>query len=123
MHGRDLTPLLDCPDRKWEHPVFLTYTARSYRPDTARIQTKEELPGTVPWYGFVIKDRFKYIQTFIEGEIPELYHIDNDPDELYNLALLPQFRKTVEGHQQLLVSELKRTNAQFVDKLPAVKGF
>ncbi len=123
MHGRDLTPLFRRPNRKWEHPVFLTYTARSYRPDTHTIQKKEELPGQVPWYGFVIKDRLKYIQTFIEGEIPELYHIDNDPHELHNLALMPQYRTQVNKHQKLLVSELKRTNAQFVDSLPSVKGF
>ena len=65
----------------------------------------------------------KYIQTFIEGEIPELYHIDNDPHELHNLALMPQYRTQVNKHQKLLVSELKRTNAQFVDSLPSVKGF
>lgn len=123
MHGRDLTPLLRRPNRRWDHPLFLTHTARSYRTDTARVQTKEELPGQIPWYGFVIKDRLKYIQTFIEGEIPELYHIDNDPHELHNLALLPQYRTQVKKHQKLLISELKRTNAQFVDSLPSVKGF
>ncbi len=123
LQGHDLTPLLNRPDRNWKHPVFMTYTARSYRPDTHTIQTMDEVPNDVPWYGFVIKDRFKFIQTMIEGEIPELYHIDNDPHELNNLALLPQYRETVKKHHKLLVSELKRTNAQFVDSLPSMKGF
>jgi len=77
----------------------------------------------MPWYAFVVNDRYKYIQTFVEGEIPELYHIDNDPDELTNLALLPEYRDIVESQKALLKSELKRTNARFVDRLPSVAGF
>jgi arylsulfatase A-like enzyme len=123
MDGRDLTPLLKRPDRNWNRPVFLSYTARSYRPENRSIPKPEELANPIPWYGFVIKDRFKFIQTYVENEIPELYHIDNDPHELHNLALLPQYRKTVKQHHKLLVSELKRTKARFVDSLPSMKGF
>lgn len=77
---------------------------------------------SVPWYGFVIEDRFKYIQAFLEDEIPDLYHIDNDPEELHNLALLPQYRQTVTEHPELLKSELARTRARFMADLPSISG-
>lgn len=124
MDGRDMTPLLKNPDRAWDRPAFLTYTKRSYRSDTGVIPEPEPYTGNnVPWYGWVIKDRYKFIQTFVENEIPELYQIDSDPDELHNLALFPEYRDTVKKHHKLLVSELKRTNARFVNSLPAMKGF
>jgi arylsulfatase A-like enzyme len=77
----------------------------------------------MPWYAFVVNERYKYIQSFEENEIPELYHIDKDPDELRNLALLPEYRDIVIKQKALLLSELKRTNARFVDSLPSVRGF
>ncbi|MCB1121608.1 MAG: DUF4976 domain-containing protein, partial [Verrucomicrobiae bacterium] len=70
-----------------------------------------------------IKDRYKFIQTYVDNEIPELYNIDDDPDELHNLALLPEYRDKVKKYHALLVSELKRTDARFVNKLPAMRGF
>ena len=103
--------------------MFLTFTARSYRPDTHTIPTIDQVPNGIPWYGFVIKDRYKFIQSWIEDEIPELYHIDNDPHELNNLALLPQYRHIVEKQHGLLKSELKRTNARFLEALPEMRGF
>ena len=124
MDGRDMSALLKNPDRTWNRPAFLTYTNRSYRPETNKIAEPPAYTGNnVPWYAWVIKDRYKFIQTLVENEIPELYHIDNDPDELNNLALLPQYRNTVKKHHKLLVSELKRTNARFVNSLPPMKGF
>jgi arylsulfatase A-like enzyme len=124
MDGRDMSSLLKNPDQAWDRPAFLTYTNQSYKPDTATIPPPPVYTGNnVPWYAWVIQDRYKFIQTLVENEIPELYHIDNDPDELHNLALLPEYRDTVKKHHQLLVSELKRTNAQFVDSLPSMKGF
>jgi arylsulfatase A-like enzyme len=123
MDGKDLTPLLKRPDRRWDRPVFMSFTYQSYRPESRTIPRIEEQASPIPWYGFVIKDRFKFIQTYVEDEIPELYHIDNDPHELHNLALLPQYREIVKQHRQLLVSKLKRTNAGFVDSLPSMKGF
>jgi arylsulfatase A-like enzyme len=123
FQGRDLTELFKEPERDWNKPVFMTHTAHSYRPNTQRIQTMDELPGEIPWYAFVIQDRFKFVQTFVEGEIPELYHLDDDPGELNNLALLPEYRHHVEKYHKLLISELERTNAQFVDSLPSMRGF
>lgn len=123
FQGRDLTPLFKRPQRNWDHPVFLTFTARSYRPDTGTIPTIDQVPNGIPWYGFVIKDRYKFIQSWIEDEIPELYHIDNDPHELNNLALLPQYRHIVEKQHDLLKAELKRTNARFLESLPKMRGF
>lgn len=123
MDGRDMSSLLKDPAQAWDRPVFLSFTARSYRPETKTIPKADEMAMPIPWYGFVIQDRFKFIQTYVENEIPELYHIDKDPDELNNLALLPEYRDIVKQHHKLLVSELKRTKAQFADSLPSMRGF
>lgn len=124
MDGRDMTPLLLNPDRAWDRPVFLSFTLESFRPNTVNIQPPPVYTGNnMPWYAFVVNDRYKYIQTFVDDEIPELYHIDDDPDELRNLALNPEYREIVKKQKALLASELKRTQAQFADKLPSVRGF
>lgn len=124
MDGRDMSPLLMDPDRAWDRPVFLSFTLESFRPNTEDIQPPPVYTGNnMPWYSFVVNDRYKYIQTYVENEIPELYHIDNDPDELHNLALNPEYREIVKKQKTLLASELKRTHAKFVDKLPSVRGF
>jgi arylsulfatase A-like enzyme len=124
MDGRDMTPLLRDPGQTWDRPVLLSFTRESFKPDTDRIEAPPTYTGNnSPWYSFVVNDRYKYIQSFVENEIPELYHIDDDPDELHNLALLPEYREIVIKQKALLLSELKRTEAKFVDQLPSVRGF
>lgn len=124
MDGRDMTSLLMDPGQTWSRPVLLSFTRESFKPDTDRIEAPPRYTGNnSPWYSFVVNDRYKYIQSFVENEIPELYHIDDDPDELQNLALLPEYRKIVIQQKELLASELKRTKARFVDQLPSVRGF
>jgi len=123
MHGHDLTPLLKDPTSKWDHPAMVTFTGRNYGKDTNQIPDDPDahyLNG-VPWYLSLRKERYKYIRTLVEGEIEELYDIENDPEELTNLALSKSHAKRLQEYRKALIAELRRTDAGIVDNLPAIK--
>lgn len=125
MHGHDLGPLLTNPAADWDHAVLTAMTGQSYGADTDVIPPEgEKLYKTaqVPWYVSLREGKFKYIRTLVEGEIEELYDLEADPEELVNLALKPENRSTVARYRRDLIAELRRTDAGFVDGLPAVAG-
>lgn len=121
MHGYDLTPLLKDPDADWPHPVLMTLTGENYGSNTHVIPppAEQELVG-VPWWVSLTEGHFKYIRTLIEGEVEELYDLKNDPEELENLAMNPDYQEKLRAMRSATVAELKRTGAGFVDELPAV---
>ena len=69
---------------------------------------------------FLRQGRYKYIRTLIEGEIEELYDLENDPDELHNLALQREHQSTLREYRAALIAELERTNAGILENLPAI---
>ena len=127
MHGYDLSPLLQDPDADWNKPSLLVHTAKQYGSDTDVIPAIDDPnlyhgPG-IPWYVLLSQGRYKYIRTLIEGETEELYDLVSDPQELRNLAQNPNYRELLRKYRKTAVSELKRTGAGFVDKLPSVKTY
>jgi len=122
MHGHDLTPLLKDPNAKWDHPVLTTLTGRKYGSETDTIPTGEDLYlGGIPWWISLVKGRYKYIRTLVEGEIEELYDLKNDPEELTNLALDAKHASRLKRMRNALLAELRRTDAGMIDNLPSVK--
>ncbi len=122
MHGRDLTPLLQNPDQEWDHPVLTVLTGEKYGSDTDTIPTDPEIlykTANVPWWVSLLDGRHKYIRTLIEGEIEELYDIENDPEELVNLALDPKHQEKLKKMRADTIGELRRTEAGFVDSMPS----
>ncbi len=119
MHGRDLSGLLRDPGRPWDHPVLMENTKWYYGKDTER----DDWPGWsgVPCWVFLRQGRYKYIRTLVDDEIEELYDLENDPEELANLALKPAYRKLLEDYRRRLIAELKRTGAGMAEKLPDVR--
>ena len=63
---------------------------------------------------------YKYIRNLIEGETEELYHMDDDPEEVVNLAQLAVHQETLKKFRSQAIDELRRTKAGMVDNLPAV---
>jgi arylsulfatase A-like enzyme len=123
MHGRDITPLLHHPEAKSDHQVLTAFTARLYGSDTDRVPTDPKLRDIngIPWWISLRKGKYKYIRTLVKDEIEELYDMDNDPEELTNLAIQKKFAATLAEFRTATVAELRRTKAGMADHLPAVK--
>jgi arylsulfatase A-like enzyme len=124
-HGRDIRPLLDNPETTtWNSPVLLTHTSRNYGQETNEIPTDERLTSSsgVPWYAMLRDGPFKYIRNFVEGETEELYDLQNDPEELTNLATRPEHAQRLVSLRKKAIDELRRTDAGFVDKLPKTRA-
>ena len=121
MHGRDLTPLLEEPERDWPYPVLMCLTGQAYGSATEQIPPPEdqELAG-VPWWISLLDGHFKYIRTLTEGEVEELYDLENDPEELENLAGKPEHRERVLAMRAAMLEELKKRGAGIADHLPEV---
>ena len=129
MHGHDLTPLLHDPDRDWPHPVLMVMTGDDYGSDTDVIPTDDTLyvspqipDGDIPWWISLRQGRYKYIQTLVENEIEELYDVEDDPEELTNLALDAKHRATLVRFRRAIRAELRRTDAAMADGLPGVRS-
>jgi arylsulfatase A-like enzyme len=120
MHGRDLTPLLKDPAGKWDDPAMLTHTGRKFGKDTAD-PSKADLLETVPWWVSLRHGKMHYIRTLVDNEIEELYDRENDPEELVNLALQPEHRAMLGRMRDMMLAELRRTNAPFVERMPVPK--
>ena len=121
MHGNDLKPLLENPDREWNYPALLTATGQKFGSDTDVIPTGEgAMHGQVPWYVMLRDGRFKYIRPLIP-DLEELYDLTADPDELDNLAVKPEYRDTLERMRALAITELRKDGAGFVDAMPPVR--
>ena len=119
MHGEDLTPLLEDPDRDWPHPVLLTQTDRKFGSDTNVIpQDGSVLNGQgVPWYVMLVESRYKYVRPLVH-DLEELYDLVDDPEELDNLAIKPEFQGTLARMRALAIAELREDGAGFVDSMP-----
>ena len=124
MHGYDLSPLLGAEDKAWEYPALLVHTAKQFGSDTNNVPPAGDPrlihgPG-IPWYVMLCEGEYKYIRNLIEGETEELYHMDDDPEEVVNLAQLAVHQETLKKFRSQAIDELRRTKAGMVDNLPAV---
>ncbi len=125
MHGRDLTPLLENPERKdWKSPLLLAHTGMSFGEDCDEVMDMKDDPiyqkQEVPWWVSLRTDRYKYIRNLLPGETEELYDMKEDPEELVNLAMkeanLPLLRK----FRRRAINELEKTDCKFARKMPPV---
>lgn len=121
MHGRDLSPLLKNPGAEWPHPAMMVSTGRKFGSDTSVIPEGEDaFHGDVPWYVMIRVKRFKYVRPLIH-DLEELYDLEEDPEELTNLAVKSAHRTRLRRMRASAIAELHRTNAGFADRMPAVR--
>ncbi|HUP79112.1 MAG TPA: sulfatase-like hydrolase/transferase, partial [Pirellula sp.] len=124
MHGRDIRPLLINPESTdWSKPMIMTHTGRSYGAETDIIPIDNRLTDTanVPWYVLLRNNNYKYIRTFVENEVEEVYDLEVDPEELVNLATDGTNRPLLERLRAEAIEELRKTDAKFVDRLPKTR--
>jgi len=122
MHGEDLSPLLENPKAQRKSLAMLVHTGKIYGSATANIPPTNDPklyhgPG-IPWYVMVAEGHFKYIRNLIEGEMEELYNLDEDPHELTNLALNPRHSRRWAAYRTKAIKELQRTEAPFANAMP-----
>ena len=118
MHGQDLSPLLADPDAEWDHPLLMENTRYNFGEYTD--VGCGEAEGGIPWWVSLRTGNYKYIRWLVHGEIEEFYDLENDPEELENLALEPECHEQLARLRQQTVDELRRTEAGMVDNLPPV---
>jgi iduronate 2-sulfatase len=93
--GRSLRPLLEKPDREWNHPAF----SQVLRPGEGR-----------PVMGrAVTTDRFRYVEWNGGEEGRELYDHQTDAREITNLAERPEHATTVKRLRQLFEAQVDPT--------------
>jgi len=119
MHGHDLRPHLNGSDRSRDRPVMMENFLSNFGDDTTPAITGEHTAQGVPWWLMLRKGPLKYIRTLVPDEIEELYDLEADPGELHNLAVDPVHSDTVKEFRALLMAELERTDAGFIDTIPA----
>lgn len=116
LHGRDLTPLLKDPSAAWPHPAFYEFTGAHYGRAVAKVVNETPEQATyhnVPWYAAVREDRWKLIHYLEPGVGEELYDLQNDPEELANVAGKPENQAELSRLRASLQAELERTGARF----------
>lgn len=91
IEGRSLVPLLEEPDRSWDHPALITYGFNNHA---------------------VVTDRYRYIR-YSDGS-EELYDIVEDPQEWTNLAE----RADLAGVKRELARSMPEHNAPALGRRP-----
>ncbi len=119
MHGRDILPMLENPQAEWDEPVMLENLRNYYGSDTNAGHGRGM--GGVPWWIFLRKGKYKYIRTLVANEVEELYDLETDPEELHNLAVKKEYHDLLARFREMLIAELRRTDAGMANNLPPVK--
>jgi arylsulfatase A-like enzyme len=90
VHGVDLTPLLEDPDREWDRPVLNTNGKNQHAVRTSR---------------------YRYLR-YANGD-QELYDLQEDPLELVNLAGLPLYAPKLDSLDRIMEYMLHRKASSY----------
>lgn len=123
--GRDIRRIMREPETtNWDQPMLMTHTGRKYGSDTNQMPDDEAMyeVGKIPWYVLLRDGKYKYIRTMVEGEIEEIYDLENDPEELENLATKNEYQSLLRKLRALAITELEKTDAKFTSQLPPTAG-
>jgi arylsulfatase A-like enzyme len=135
LDGRDLSALLKNPRQSdWsDEPMIQTYTGSLYGVEAITSALKEAR-ASGDWGKFIVYDRvgtrawlmlrqgqYKYVRYIYPDYIEELYDLENDPDELQNLAVRKEHHARLAELREQLVKTFAAKGASFVEFLPPPK--
>ena len=126
MHGRDLSKLLRKPGETLDEPMLMINTTHKYGESiTENLESQTynafERRGLYAW--MMMRDgKYKYIRHFKDNVIEELYDLDEDPDELSNLAVNSSYNSRLIELRRKTVEEFRKKDGSFVAHLPKPKG-
>ncbi|XOV94064.1 MAG: sulfatase-like hydrolase/transferase [Bacteroidota bacterium] len=132
--GRILTELIySGNDEGWSNEYMVqTYTGHLYG-NTAIREGLEKAYETDNWEDFIVHNsktkswmmlrhkNYKYVRHIYKDYIEELYDLDNDPEELVNLAVKEEFRDLLLKYRAQLLVEFEKKGATYLDLLPKPK--
>jgi arylsulfatase A-like enzyme len=120
LHGRDMSPLLEDPSRNLKSPLVFTHTARLYgeRFLAAIKQGRFVGKGKMPAYLMMREGKYKYIRHMQNDTLEELYDLDEDGEELNNLAVDSGYGGLLKRLREKAVVEIRKKDGEFVDYLP-----
>ncbi len=133
LDGRDLTELITNPETdNWkEDPMIQIYTGSyCYGNDTIKMELEKayktgdwsrfiahKFTGTKAWM-MLQTGKYKYVRYIYKDYIEELYDLENDPEELKNLAVKAEYKTLLRKYRGQLLHEFEKKNCQFIDLLP-----
>ena len=96
------------------------FLASNYKSRKFIFSGRDRCDETVDIQRCVRDSRYKYIRNLIPGETEELYDMKNDPEELTNLAMRDGHLTLLRKLRNQAISELKKTDCAFANKMPPV---
>ena len=135
LDGRDISDLLVEPHQeKWStEPMIQIYTGTMYGGGEEITEQLTLAHETGKWEKFIAhktgirawmmmrKDKYKYVRYIYKDYIEELYDLENDPDELQNLAVKEEYHQLLGEYRKETESLFKAKGATFVALLPEPK--
>lgn len=133
--GDDFSKILyeDASINLEEHKLIQTYTGHIYGNEqmTNELKMAHE---TDNWERFIChpktqtkawmmlrKGKYKYVRYIYKDYIEELYDLENDPEELVNLAVRSNYKNTLLAYRLELLEEFEKKGATFLDLIPVPK--
>ncbi|MCG6191008.1 sulfatase-like hydrolase/transferase [Maribellus maritimus] len=132
LDGRDLTELIYKPKAdSWNNESMVQlYTGLIYGNDTIKSEL-EKAHKTDDWSKFIVHrntgtkawmmlqtGKYKYVRYIYKDYIEELYDLENDPEELTNLAVKLEYKVRLRKMREQLLKEFRAKNCRFLDLLP-----
>ena len=132
MDGMSLVPQLVKPRAKIKRETMLmTNTRTSFSegiPNGVRRRNREAIEiDEMPMWVMIRNGAYKYAHYTGDEAFEEIYHLENDPDELNNLALSRENKKLLHELRQKAATELRQTQSgfeagHFIDYLPRLRN-
>jgi len=110
LEGRSFRPILENPQHPWRELLFCEVEQSVHLRGLVKSSIAKMLRA-VSW---------KYIYTLIDGHQveEELYHLDDDPDELFNRAHLPEEQNRINEYREEILRWLIRTEVNRLHPVP-----